>query len=275
MDIIKIKQLEIFANHGVLKEENVLGQKFLVNAELYVDTREAGKNDDLDKSVNYANVCDEIRDFVRNNTFKLIEAVAEKLCEHILLEFDKVKGMKLEIRKPWAPIMQSVDYVSVEIERGWKKAYIAIGSNMGDKVEYLTNAVNALEADKKCRVTAVSPFYLTAPVGDVEQDDFLNGCIAIETLYTPYELLAVINKIEKSNGRERIIHWGPRTLDMDIVLYEGCVMSEERLTIPHKEMVVREFVLRPLKDIAPYEIHPVLNKSVLELFENISVKNEV
>lgn len=270
MDVINIKQLEVFANHGVLKEENILGQKFIVSAALYVDTRQAGKSDELDKSVNYALVCDTIVNFMKENTFKLIEAAAEKLAEKILLDFDKVKSVKLEIRKPWAPIMQSVDYVSVEIERGWKKAYLSVGSNMGDKKAYLDNAVKAVETDSKCRLKKVSPYYVTEPVGDVEQDDFLNCCLALETLYSPYELLDFVNKVEADNNRERKIHWGPRTLDIDIVLYEGCVMSEERLTIPHREMSMREFVLRPLNHIAPYEIHPVLNKSIGELFKNIT-----
>lgn len=274
MDVINIKQLEVFANHGVLREENILGQKFLVSASLYVDTRQAGREDNLDLSVNYALVCDTIRAFMKDNTFKLIEAVAEKLAEKILLEFDKIKSIKLEIRKPWAPIMQSVDYVSVEIERGWKRAYLSMGSNMGDKRAYLDNAIDAMEAEPLCRVKKISPFYVTAPVGGVEQDDFLNCCVEIETLLSPYELLDFVNGIEADNNRERIIHWGPRTLDIDIVLYEGCVMSEENLTIPHREMAVREFVLRPLNDIAPYEIHPVLNKSVGELFRNI-VDDEV
>lgn len=269
-DIINIKQLVVFANHGVLKEENVLGQKFLVNAGLFIDVREAGLNDDLDKSVNYAVVCCEIRDFVQNNTFKLIETVAEKLARHLLIKFQQIEKISLEIIKPWAPIMQSVDYVSVQIERGWKKAYISMGSNIGDTNGYLNNAIKAVEHDENCRVTKISPFYVTKPVGGIEQDDFLNCCIEIKTLYSPYELLDFVNSVENKNGRERIIHWGPRTLDMDIVLYEDCVMSEERLTIPHKEMAKREFVLRPLKDIAPYEIQPVLNKSVQELFENIT-----
>lgn len=270
MDVINIKQLEVFANHGVLKEENVLGQKFIVSASLYVNTREAGKNDDLRKSVNYALVCGEIRDFMQANTFQLIETVAERLAERLLVKFEKINKIRLEIKKPWAPIMQSVDYVSVEIERGWKKAYLSLGSNLGDSEGYLNGAIKAIADNELCRVTKISPFYVTKPYGEVEQDDFLNCCIEAETLLAPCELLDFINKIEADNGRERVIHWGPRTLDIDIVLYEDCVTADERLTIPHIEMEKREFVLRPLNDIAPYAMHPVLNKSVKQLFEEIT-----
>ena len=87
------------------RQENILGQKFFVSAALYVDARQAGKSDELDKSVNYALVCDTIVNFMKENTFKLIEAAAEKLAEKILLDFDKVKGVKLEIRKPWACLL--------------------------------------------------------------------------------------------------------------------------------------------------------------------------
>ena len=89
MDKISIRGLEVFANHGVFKEENVLGQKFIVNAELVCDTRSAGKEDNLEKSVNYAEVCNLITEVMRNNTFKLIEAAAENIAEKILLEYDK------------------------------------------------------------------------------------------------------------------------------------------------------------------------------------------
>lgn len=270
MDIINIKNLELFAHHGVFKEENALGQKFVVSAKLYVDTREAGQQDNLEKSVNYALVCNEIKVFMENNTFKLIETVAEKIAEMLLIKFGLIRKIEIEVKKPWAPILQSLDYVSVSIERGWKKAYLSMGSNIGDSKNYLENGINAINNDEKCRVEKVSPFYVTKPVGDVEQADFLNCCVEIETLLSPYELLNLVNKVEKDNNRERLIHWGPRTLDIDIVLFEGCVISEEKLTIPHIEMANREFVLRPLRDIAPYEIHPVLNKSVIQMFDEVT-----
>ena len=109
MDKISIRGLEVFANHGVFKEENVLGQKFIVNAELVCDTRSAGKEDNLEKSVNYAEVCNLITKVMRNNTFKLIEAAAENIAEKILLEYDLIREVTITLKKPWAPIMMSVD----------------------------------------------------------------------------------------------------------------------------------------------------------------------
>ena len=137
MDKIHIKDLEIFAKHGVFPEENVLGQKFLVSAVLYTETRGAGKTDDLTRSIHYGEVSHMIKAFMEENTFQLLETVAERLAEKMLLEIPLLKKVRLEIKKPWAPVGLPLDTVSVEIERGWHTACIALGSNMGDRERYL------------------------------------------------------------------------------------------------------------------------------------------
>ena len=101
MDKITIKNLEIFANHGVFPEENVLGQKFVVSAVLYTDIREAGKSDDLTKSIHYGEVSHQIKSYVENHTFQLLERVAEGLARELLLSVPRLEGIKLEIKKPW------------------------------------------------------------------------------------------------------------------------------------------------------------------------------
>lgn len=269
MDKITIDGLEIFANHGVLKEENILGQKFIVSAALFCDTRHAGMTDELENSVNYAEVCKLIECEMRSNTFKLIEAAAERIAEQILLEYKSVREVTVTMKKPWAPICMSVDTVKVEITRKRHKAYIALGSNMGDTHRHLNEAVKEINADKRCAVKKVSDFIITKPVGGVEQDDFLNGCIEAETLYTPHELLELLHTIEAAHGRERKIHWGPRTLDLDIILYDDIIMYEDDLIIPHPEAEKREFVLKPLCQIAPYAIHPLKRSFVKNLLQDI------
>lgn len=268
MDKIDIKDLEIFAKHGVLVEENILGQKFLVSATLFCDTRKAGKSDDINCSVNYAEVCKLIEKVMTKDTFNLIETAAESVAEEILLEYNLVKEVTITVKKPSAPILMSLDTVSVTITRMRHKAYISIGSNIGDSNKHLTDAVSEIDSDKYCKVTKCSDFIKTAPVGGVEQDDFLNGCIEVETLYTPYELLDFLHIVEKNHKRERKIHWGPRTLDLDIIFYDNTVMYEDDLIIPHIEAGNREFVLEPLLEIAPYVKNPVNGKSVRDmLFE--------
>lgn len=117
MDVIKITDLEVFANHGVFPEENVLGQKFLICADLYVDARKAGQTDNLEDSVNYGEVCHLINRVMQAHMFKLIERVAEVLAQAILDEFPLVQELRVEVKKPWAPIGLPVGCVSVEIER--------------------------------------------------------------------------------------------------------------------------------------------------------------
>lgn len=269
-DKIKIKDLEVYGRHGVFPEENVLGQKFLISADLCVSTKKAGITDAMEDSISYAEVAHDIESFLTERTFKLLEAAAEKTAELLLLKYPGIERVRLEIKKPWAPILLPLDTVSVEIERGWHRAYLGIGSNMGDKEKYLKEAIDLLEKEEKIRVVKISDFIVTEPYGGVEQDDFLNGAVAVDTLFSPEELLACVNEIEKKQGRERIIHWGPRTLDIDILLYDEEVVWEENLKIPHIEMHKRSFVLEPLSMIAPEAKHPLLQKTVFALWQDLN-----
>ena len=256
MDKIKIQNLEVFANHGVFLEETKLGQKFLVSAVLYTDTRAAGMTDDLTKSIHYGEVSHFITDFMKKNTYQLIESAAEQLAQAMLLTIPNLKKVLLEIKKPWAPIGLPLESVSVEIERGWHEVYLSFGSNMGDREAYIKIALDALEHIRGCRLRQVSELLVTKPYGGVEQEDFLNGCLELETLLTP----------------QRKIHWGPRTLDLDILFYDKELIETEDLIIPHVDLENRYFVLKPLAEIAPNFRHPILKKTVTQMLE--AVKEE-
>ncbi len=266
-DKIRIKNLEVFGNHGVFPEENKLGQKFLVSAVLYTDTREAGLTDDLTKSIHYGEVSHFITKYMRENTYQLIESVAEQLARALLLEYERLEWIDIEIQKPWAPIGLPLESVSVEVSRGWHRAYIAVGSNLGDKGEYIRQGIEALQDCSDCIVEKESALIVTKPYGVTDQPDFLNGMLQVKTLLTPAELLKKLNEIELAAKRERKIHWGPRTLDLDIIFYDDLVLDTERLTIPHPDMQNRDFVLEPLAELAPRYRHPVLGKTVKELLE--------
>ena len=148
-------------------------------------------------------------------------------------------------------------------------AYIGLGSNMGDKIANLNKAIEELGKVPGNKVLAVSSFYKTEPVGGVEQDWFVNAAAEIETSLTPRELLNKLLYIEKNLGRVRDARWGPRVIDLDILLYDDLVMDEEGLSIPHPYLHKRGFVLVPLAEIAPKVIHPRLRKSVSELMHGI------
>ena len=270
MDKIKIKDLEVFAHHGVFKEENVLGQKFVVSVTFFLDTSLAGKNDDLEKSINYAEASWKIKEFLEKNTFKLLETAVEKSAEELLLSYPVAEKVEIELKKPWAPILLPLDTASVTIERGWHTAYLSIGANLGDKEANLKRAIELLDENPKTRVTKQSDFIVTAPFGGVEQDDFLNGALEIKTLLSPQELLSLIGKIETEElNRVREIHWGPRTIDLDIIFYDDMVIREENLIVPHIGMTEREFVLKPLEQIAPTKVHPIYGLNVYQLYEKL------
>ena len=264
-DKIHINNLEFFANHGVFPEETSLGQKFLISLTMYTDTRPAGKSDDLTKSINYGEVSSFITSYMKENTFRLIEAAAENLAEALLLRYPLLEGLTLELKKPWAPVGLPLDTVSVEITRFWHNAYIGLGSNMGDKKGYLDQAVRSLNETDGCRVEKVSSYLITEPYGGIEQDDFLNACLILKTWLSPHELLNKLHEIEQAAHRERVIRWGPRTLDLDILMYDDLIIETENLIIPHVEMHMREFVLKPLAEIAPYKRHPVLHRTIAQL----------
>ena len=265
LDKIEIKELEVFANHGVYPEENVLGQKFVISATLFTRTRLAGLTDELSASINYGEVSHMITDFTRKHTYKLLESLAENLAEMLLCSLSGLEKITLKIEKPWAPVGLPLKTVSVEITRKWHTAYIAFGSNMGDKKMYIDNGIRGLAETKGCRIEAISDYLITEPYGVTDQDEFLNGVLKMRTLLTPGELLVRLHQLEQAANRERIIHWGPRTLDLDIIFYDDLICEEADLCIPHIEMHKRSFVLKPLEEIAPYKRHPVTGKTVREM----------
>ena len=269
MDKIKITDLEVFANHGVFPEERILGQKFMISALLETDLKKAAVSGQLEDTVNYGEVCQFISDYTQDNTYELIETLADALAEEILDRYEQVAAVTLEVAKPWAPIGLPLENVSVQITRRRHTAYIALGSNMGDKEGYLWGAVDALNELGNLKVVKVSDFIVTKPYGKVEQDDFLNGVLEAETSMEPRELLDALHDIENEAGRTREVRWGPRTLDLDIIFFDDLVLDSEDLVIPHKEMHMRDFVLKPLGQIAPWKRHPLLGKTVEELIEEL------
>jgi 2-amino-4-hydroxy-6-hydroxymethyldihydropteridine diphosphokinase len=134
---------------------------------------------------------------------------------------------------------------------GVEWAFLGLGSNIEDRLDYLQSAVEALQAHRAIRVDDVSSIYETDPVGGPEQGPFLNMAVRIATLLSPKRLLAVCQEIERALGRERLQHWGPRTIDIDILLYDDRRVRRRDLDIPHPRLPQRPFALIPLMEIAP------------------------
>jgi 2-amino-4-hydroxy-6-hydroxymethyldihydropteridine diphosphokinase len=130
-------------------------------------------------------------------------------------------------------------------------AYLALGSNLGDRAAHLQHALDGLRVANGVAVVAVSRVYETDPVGGPEQGAYLNAVVAIETALSPWDVLALAQQLEAQAGRVRSERWGPRTLDVDVLLYDDVEQDDERLTLPHPRMWDRAFVLVPLADVAP------------------------
>ena len=144
-------------------------------------------------------------------------------------------------------------------------AHIAVGSNLGDRAANLLRVRRSIDALRDTRVAASSGVYETEPVGPVEQGPFYNAVLAVETECQPLDLLDELLAIESAMGRRRREPWGPRVIDLDLLQYDGRVMSGDRLTLPHPRMHERSFVLRPLCDVAPDLVHPTLGRPAREL----------
>lgn len=272
MDEIRIDNLEVFAHHGVFPEETEQGQKFYINAVLYTDTRQAGLTDELEKSVDYGEICHLITDYMQQHTWKLLERVAEMTVAELLEKYPSVSGMDLEVRKPEAPIGLPFSSVSVKIHRQWHRAYVAFGSNLGNREEHIRAGIDYLKGHREIRVLQESGHELTEPYGDAAQYEFVNGVLELDTYLKPAELLEVLHEAELKRGRTREIHWGPRTLDLDIILYDDWIVSEKDLVIPHKDMKNRDFVLKPMAEVAPYVMHPVYRQSMEQMWQEFYEK---
>lgn len=131
------------------------------------------------------------------------------------------------------------------------EAFLGLGSNLGDRAATLRAAITALDAAPGVHVTRISSLYETPPWGPVPQGPYLNACIGVETSLSPRALLELGLAIERDHGRERAIRWGPRTLDIDLLLYGSDHVDEDGLIVPHPRMAERAFVLVPLSEIAP------------------------
>ncbi len=265
MDKIILKGVEFYGYHGVLESEKELGQMFSVDCELSLDTSLAG--DEILKTIHYGEVALDIVRFSTTNRFDLLETLANRLASHLLIRYPLADKIKITVHKPHAPIPTKFEDVSLTVERGWITAYIGLGSNLGDQRANIQIFIDQVEESEEVQQITLSSFIETEPYGVLDQPNFLNGAMKIRTILTPIELLRFCQKAEQAAGRVKKRHWGERTLDVDILMYGNVVIFTDDLKIPHPEMHLREFVLKPLVEIEPYLINSLRGKNMTELLK--------
>ncbi|MDN5331777.1 MAG: dihydroneopterin aldolase / 2-amino-4-hydroxy-6-hydroxymethyldihydropteridine diphosphokinase [Tepidanaerobacteraceae bacterium] len=149
------------------------------------------------------------------------------------------------------------------------RAFIALGSNLGDRQKNIAEAVERMR-QRGIKIVKMSSIIETEPYGYKDQDKFLNAACLVETELSPMELMDVLLDIEKEMGRERKIRWGPRNIDLDLIFYEDRVIREERLVVPHPDAHNRTFVMGPIAEIDPDFVHPVLKKKIGEIYRELA-----
>lgn len=271
-DTIKIKSLEVFGYHGTFDEEKILGQKYIIDLDIKINNSFHVLGDDLSKTVDYSKLIEFVREYFRNNRRDLLETICDETVFEIFSRFPNIYEVNLEILKPGSHVSVGFCGMSTCVNRKIHKVYIALGSNLGDREENINNAYKYLE-ESNIKIIKKSNIIETEPYGDVIQDNFLNSVIEVNTLLSPVELMNLLLDVEKKLKRERIIRWGPRTIDLDILLYDNEIINEENVIIPHYDMHNRIFILESLCEINKFSYHPRLRKFAFEMINDLKNKS--
>lgn len=256
MDRILIDDLRVLTIIGALPHEREIPQPLRIDLSIGLDLRNAGRSDELHDTVHYGLVCERVVEMARDAKDILLERLAAKVAD-VVLEFDLVETVDVTVTKLRPPVPEAVHSTSVVITRSRAEAaappledhevIVALGSNLGDREGYLRFAVSELG-----NVVAMSQVYETEPVGGPDdQGAYLNMVVKVQTSLDPYAFIRRCQRIEANALRQRIVHWGPRTLDVDMLFYDDVHITSEALTVPHPRIAERRFVLTPLSEIAP------------------------
>jgi dihydroneopterin aldolase/2-amino-4-hydroxy-6-hydroxymethyldihydropteridine diphosphokinase len=256
MDRILIDDLRVMTVIGALPHEREAAQPIRIDLSIGLDLRNAGRSDELNDTVHYGLVCERVAEMARDSKDILLERLAAKVAD-VVLEFDLVELVDVKLTKLRPPIPEEVQSTSVTLTRSRSEAaapplenhevIVALGSNLGDRLGYLKFAVGELG-----NVVTMSQVFETEPVGGPDdQGAYLNMVVKVHTALDPYAFIRRCQRIEANALRQRIVHWGPRTLDVDMLFYDDVHIDSEHLTVPHPRINERRFVLTPLSEVAP------------------------
>ncbi|WP_161555730.1 2-amino-4-hydroxy-6-hydroxymethyldihydropteridine diphosphokinase [Mangrovicoccus ximenensis] len=251
-DRVFVSNLCLHAHHGVFPEEKRLGQKFYLDIDCGMSVAGAANEDDYGQTVCYDGLCKLAEEVSQAGPFDLIETLGDRIAGTILERHPLVSSVRVAIRKPAAPIAAMLDHVGIEVSRRRRyRVAFSLGTNMGEKEHNLRSALAHLVAQDEVEIDAVSKFHKTAPWGKIDQDWFLNACATGWSTLEPLKLMKLCKRIELVVGRVPSDRWGPRMIDIDLLHADNLAIDTPELTLPHREMFNRAFVLEPLAEIAP------------------------
>ena len=254
-DHILISDLRVVGVVGVLDQERSAPQPLRIDVDIHVDLHDAGLSDDLTETVHYGEVCTALAEVARTTSDQLLERLAQRMADTVL-SFARVAAVDLTLTKLRPPIPEDVQSSAVRIHRvktsssalAAHTAILALGTNLGDRVGYLQFAIDRLGES----IVKQSQVFETDPVGGPDgQGAYLNMVVEITTELDPYALLRWLHRIEADAGRSRTVHWGPRTLDLDLLFFDDVVIAGGNLAVPHPRYAERRFVLAPLSEVRP------------------------
>lgn len=261
LDRILVDDLRVMCVIGALPHEREAAQPLRVDIAVGVDLRDAGRTDELDDTVHYGLVAEQVAAMAAESKFVLLERFAAEVAD-IVLAFDRVEQVDVTVTKLRPPIATHIATTAVQMSRVRAEAtstplrahtaIVALGSNLGDRESFLRLAVGELG-----NVTAVSSVWETEPIGGPDaQGAYLNMVAVVETSLDPFAFLRRCRRIEALALRQRVVRWGPRTLDVDVLFFDDMQIDSPELVVPHPRINERRFVLAPLAEVAPERTPP-------------------
>ncbi len=245
-----MKEMSFFSRIGVLDFEKAKGQNFLVDLTLDYGYIQAADTDDLKQTTNYADVYSLLENYFAECKVDLLEYACNEIID-LLFSFDeKIVRVDILLKKPQAPINGKFAYMAVRQKRKRHNlVYLSLGSNLGDSVRLLDRAVEMLTAIPEVSHLRTSKYIQTMPWGKIDQPNFVNA--AVELIYqgSPFKLLRQCQEIEIKLGRKRLVKWGPRLIDIDIIFFDDLEINTEELKIPHPYFRERDFVMDPILEL--------------------------
>lgn len=268
---IKVNEINSKAIIGCYPHEREQVQDILIDISLELYPNNWICPDSLDTTVDYDRLIDFVQEVVPTTNFHLLESLSQCLTEELLNQFSLIKTADVTLTKP---AVSGIKAKSINISHSRVRKFkvaLALGSNDTLAQQQLITAIEIL--GEYVSDIEIGGFYKTEPVGYTQQDEFINTALIGYVDLRPEELLGKIKTIEKLMGKHEVFLNGPRCIDIDLILFDNMVYTHNFLTVPHKSMHERDFVLRPLVDIDDSWVHPVYNKTVGELLEKLTTSS--